>query len=322
MITKKVAFLHDVISMRGSCVAIVDYAHYMKTRWLIDVVYITKPDNYTQDAYDWIAKTFTILTYNTRDDMETILQQQQCDLLYVLKYGLNDNIYSVKVKTIIHCVFDMSEAHGDLYVGVSKTLAEKFNKQCFIPHMVSLQKNTADNFRQEYNIPHDALVFGRHGGTDTLNLDWFFPFVYDFIKQHPNIYFIFMTWPIQPDIPPINNIIHIPCTSEQSIKQKFISTCDAMIVPETLGHTFGLSIAEFSLYEKPIIYYKSPIVWNTAHIEQLEQNGNTLCFQHPDELKNLLTTFKTHKSPNAYKEFSPDSVMKIFKQYIKELETR
>ena len=68
----------------------------------------------------------------------------------------------------------MTDPHGDVYAAVSETLAKKFQKTLFVPHMIGLppaiDKN--DNLRKTLNIPEDATVFGRHGGQDTFNLQF------------------------------------------------------------------------------------------------------------------------------------------------------
>ena len=43
--------------------------------------------------------------------------------------------------TCVHCVFDLSEPHGDIYAAVSETLAKKYNKTVFVPHMSIFQPN-------------------------------------------------------------------------------------------------------------------------------------------------------------------------------------
>ena len=51
----------------------------------------------------------------------------------------------------------------------------------------------------------------------------------------------------------MKNIIHLEKIINLENKVKFINTCDAMIHARTEGETFGLSIGEFSIKNKPII---------------------------------------------------------------------
>ena len=54
-------------------------------------------------------------------------------------------------------------------------------------------------------------------------------------------------------------------------KVEFINTCDAMLHARYIGESFGLSCAEFSVRNKPIITYeKSP---ERNHIDTLGEKG-------------------------------------------------
>lgn len=85
-----------------------------------------------------------------------------------------------------------------------------------------------------------------------------------------------------------------------------------MIVPETLGHTFGISVGEFSVHNKPVLCYNHN-VWNTSHIDILGDKG--IYFQSKDQLRELLTGFsKDSKGDyNAYRDYNPNRVMKQFR---------
>src|SRR5690606_1716942 len=104
--------------------------------------------------------------------------------------------------------------------------------------------------------PNNAIVFGRHGGIDTFNLQFCKSLISQIVREYPLIYFVFLNalaWDSHP------NIIILPPTTDLDEKRKFICTCDAMIVPETLGHTFGMSVAEFSIHNKPVLCYNGHV---------------------------------------------------------------
>jgi hypothetical protein len=103
-------------------------------------------------------------------------------------------------------------------------------------------------------------------------------------------------------------------------KNKFIQTCDAHIECGSMGHSFGLAIAEFSVNNKPIIAYlghkNNSQIWNDSHIKILGDKG--IYFSDEKDFYHIITNFDPeeykNKDVNAYKKYSPENVMKIFKE--------
>ena len=98
-------------------------------------------------------------------------------------------------------------------------------------------------------------------------------------------------------------------------KVAFINTCDAMIHAQHLGETFGLSIAEFSSKNKPIISLKG----GTANIGHVHLLGNkALWYTSKDSFLKIILNFnKIDYSKfdwNAYRDYNPVNVMNIFKK--------
>jgi len=112
--------------------------------------------------------------------------------------------------------------------------------------------------------------------------------------------------------PKLQNIIHLNQNIDVNYKVKFINTCDAMLWARSDGETFGLSIGEFSTKNKPIICTTG---LNNAHLEILK---NKAIIYDQCTLKNILISFDKNieytKDWNAYYEYTPDNVMKIFKK--------
>jgi hypothetical protein len=310
----KIAFHTPSIDVRGTCVALYDYANYNELLLNNNSIIITPylglniSDNI---AINKFKNRFNIYYYNTLDDLEKILKNNNVNILYTIKYGKNDGIYSKNIKTIIHCVFDMTDKHGDIYAGVSKTLANKFNSNLYVPHMISLQPSNECNLRDILNIPKNAIVYGRHGGMDTFNLKFAYNSIIRTLKDNKNIYFIFINTPCYFAHSHIYYIYQI-CSEKE--KNRFISTCDAYIECGTMGHTFGLSIAEFSIHNKPVIAYNGDDILNKAHIDILGDKG--IYYKTEDELYNILTNFipENYKFDYSklYDEYKPEKVMKKF----------
>ena len=309
-----VAFHDPVICIRGSSVALYDYADHNEKILGNRSIILTPADGLQKadplGVNKYIAR-FQIFVYQNKEDMEAILQEEKCSVLYCIKYGKNDGFYSEKTKTVVHCVFDMSEPHGNVYAGVSKTLAEKYGKKEFVPHMVSLVPSvTRANLRETLRIPEEAIVFGRYGGMDTFNIRFCWDVISKVLKDRKDIYFLFINTPREVVH---DRVIHLPKISSDTEKNLFICTCDAHLECGTMGHTFGLAMGEFSVNNKPIIAYGGP-TWNNAHKEIL--GNNAIYFQTPEDFEKILREFTPSdyngKDLNFYKEYSPENVMKQF----------
>lgn len=306
----KIAFVINMFDLRGTCVAAYDYAYYLKKLYNHNSVFIANISTVHKEDKK-VVKKFSELSsvkYYTYDIDECT---HDCDLVYIIKYGKNDSIVSKKVKTVIHCVFDLSEPHGDVYAAVSSTLASKFGKTEFVPHMIGLcPSETKENMRKQLGIPQDAVVFGRHGGQDTFDLAFVKSAITNVVHNNSNVYFIFVNTPKFYDHP---NIIHIDSIVDLNEKNKFICSCDAMIHAQSLGETFGIAIGEFSVNNKPIITFGGP-VWNDNHRKIL--GDRALLYHDEDECYNLLSTFDPKmyecKDNNCYSDYSPKKVTKQF----------
>jgi hypothetical protein len=304
-----------MICVRGTSIATYDYADYNE-RILGNksVIVIPKSSIFKNDVLAVVkfAKRFPIRVH---DDLDTLLEKENCDMLYCLKYGTNDGILSKKCKNLVHCVFDMSEPHGDVYAGVSEAMARKFGKTLFVPHMVGLSPSkNGENLREKLGIPKHGIVFGRYGGMDTFNLEFCMSVISRLVNERKDMYFLFINTFEFYKHP---QIFYLPKITSENDKNKFIQTCDAHLECGYLGHSFGLAIGENSVNNKPIIAYRPEppnTLWNTAHLEILGENG--LYFKDENEFYKLLNEFEPkryqNRDMNFYKDYSPEKIMEIF----------
>lgn len=310
----KIAFHIPLVDVRGTSVASYDYAHYNEVLLGNKSIIISPLDmlcKCDEIALKRFKERFDLRFYANLNELEQTIHD--CDVLYVIKYGKRDGVESKRIRTVIHCVFDMTEPHGTVYAGVSRTLAAKFNQTLHVPHMIGLPPNyTKENMRKSLGIPEHARVFGRYGGMDTFNLFFAYQVIQKVAQAYPNdIFFLFANTPKFCDE---SNVIHIDKIVSDYDKSRFINTCDAHLECGSLGHTFGLAMGEFSVNNKPIIAFLGP-VWNTAHYEILQNKA--IYFSGPEDFEKILVTFSPKewesKDNNAYRDFSPERVMQIFK---------
>lgn len=310
----RIAFHTPAIDVRGTCTALYDYAYYNETLLGNKSLIITaKSGNHDEEAIFKFGKRFQILYYNNISQLDQILSDHMCDVLYAIKYGTRDGVESSRVKTVIHCVFDMTEPHGDVYAGVSDTLAKKFGKTTFVPHMIGLKpSSTGENMRKSLNIPEAATVFGRHGGLDTWNMPSTNQAIIRALNNRSDIYFIFVNTPRFYKHP---RIIYLDKIVDIDEKNRFICSCDAMIQAGTMGETFGLSIGEFSVNNKVIISFGGN-VWNDNYKKILRDKA--IWYTCENSCYNILVNFEKAKYENldlnCYKEYTPALVMDIFRR--------
>jgi glycosyltransferase involved in cell wall biosynthesis len=176
--------------------------------------------------------------------------------------------------------------------------------------MINVPKHNED-MRNQLNIPADAVVFGGYGGSDSFSIPFVHHVVYEIAKNNPNIYFLFANF--HRFCPYLPNIIHLPMITDLHEKAKFINTTDAMLWARTYGETFGIAIGEFSSLNKPVICMN---IGYPAHIQLLGEKA--ILYHGPDDLHDILLHFNPEvertKDWNAYRDYTPEKVMQIFKK--------
>lgn len=314
--TKVIAFHDNCLCERGTTVSIYNYAHYNETLLGNNsiILYDKNHPNNIPEVIEMFSNRFRIYGYDNWSEVDEILKRESCHILYLIKSGEADNKLSNVCKNVVHCVFNTSCQQGDVYARISDSVGDR--NYPVVPHIVDLadHNNTNNNnqtmpMRKALNIPDDAIVFGRHGGFHQFDIKYVQDCVYNVAKTHPNIWFLFVnTAKFCEDLP---NIIHINKIIDVGIKTAFINSCDAMIWGRSDGETFGLSIAEFSIKNKPVIATKCG---NKAHVEILKDTA--YWYTDYNSLETILTGFDKlavlQRDWNMYKEYSPEIVMKQF----------
>lgn len=244
-------------------------------------------------------------------------REKSINVIYTLIDGLTTNELNFNnkrlwdgIKTVEHLVFGGNITSADIIAFVSQELQQRTKINIpVVPHIVTLPKPADIDVREKLGIPKDALVIGRHGGYETFDIR----FVKNIIKEHviwfPNTHYIFMNT----DRFINNERVHfIPGTANQRAVSSFIKACDCMIHARTRGETFGLSVAEFSFYNKPVITYGKSVERN--HLELLKEHA--LVYNNEEDLRQILRqlpkTLEQKKDWRAYREYSQERIMKAF----------
>lgn len=309
---KRIAFHANQLGLRGTEVALYDYARYneeiLQNESLI-ISYKNSPGNHTE-AIKKFTERFKVHLYEDFSKVDRYIEKNGVDVLYLIKSGEFDGRISDVCRSVVHVVFRVYEPHGHVYAYVSEWLSKTLTggKSPYVPHMVILP-DIEDNYRDDLAIPPHAVVFGRYGGSQNFDIPFVRRLVYEIAESYKHIYFLFMN--TDKFCPDMGNIIHLNGTSDLKAKAAFINTCDAMLHAGSMGETFGLAVAEFSIKNKPVITWSD--CEEKAHLEILKEKG--IYYRGYEDLKYILLNFNKDKTGDwdAYGDrFSPEVVMRRF----------
>jgi GR25 family glycosyltransferase involved in LPS biosynthesis len=351
----QVAFDVQHFSVRGTEVAIYDYAHYNETilgnkSIVVCRRGVTGHPAHSNEIHQKFAKRFEIVEFNGKHEgLLEIFRNRGINVWYQLRGG-NRNPDDTEihwsfsgVNRIVHCVFLLDKPYGNVYLPISSSvyvsgqnteMMQRLNH--YIPHVVDcfcftspnemeIQKTNRSNFRMKFQIPEDALVLGRHGGRETFDL----PFVWEAIPeilQDQKIYMVL----VHTDIPESmknfksTQLIVIESIVSKQDKLEFLDGCDVLLHARAAGETFGLAVAEFAARGKLVLTntaMSSPF-FDFHH--QILQNrafyySNKTTLLSQIHILKSLPTHELQKRQNetrtAYLPFAPESVMNLFKKH-------
>ena len=311
----KIAFHDNALSLRGTTVAIYDWAYWTRHYLGVDPIIMYNGKNQFNDAgvIEKFSKEFPVFSYDDKSEIDTILSKNNCDAFLMEKGGKPDGIISTVAKNSVNAISicSVSDIHGDVYAMGSKWLSKITDYQIpYVPYMVHLPDVEGD-MREELSIPKDALVFGRNGGWETFDLPFVKKAIEQVLSERSDIWFVFQF--TQPFIEH-ERVIHLPGSSDMNTKVKFINTCDVMLHARQVGESFGLSCAEFSIRNKPIItYLNSP---ERNHIDTLGEKG--IYFETESDILHILRNLDKEEINslewNCYQDYTPEKVSQKFKE--------
>jgi hypothetical protein len=312
----KIAFHDNSLSLRGTTVAIYDWAYWTREYLNVDPIIMypsTHPAN-SIDVLEKFEKEFPVFSYDNNNEIDDILTKNECEYFLMEKGGSPDGVISSVSKNLVNAIsgnWNSDWIHGDVYAMGSKWLSKITNYTVpYVPYIVHVPEVESD-MREELSIPKDDLVLGRNGGWETFDLPFVKQAIQQVLEERSDIWFLFQF--TQPFIEH-ERVIYLPGSSNMNTKVEFINTCDAMLHARYIGESFGLSCAEFSVRNKPIITYeKSP---ERNHIDTLGEKG--IYYENYSEifhiLKNLDKKEINSLEWNCYQEYSPKNVVSKFEE--------
>lgn len=312
---KTIAFHDNNLSLRGSSIALYNYADYNEKILGGKSIIMAKPDDKLNQAKQKFEDRFpTHYGWWNDSDLDNFMSEYNVDYFYSIRAGnKSDGSITHKVPSLIHVVFRINDPHGSKYAYTSDWLAKDqgYNpEQSAVPLIVEKLPTPIHNLREQLGIPKHTTVFGCYGGATEFNIGFVHKAIIDTVKTRKDIIFLFMN--INPFTTNHEQIIHLQGTYDLIKKSEFVNACDAMIHARFGGETFGLACAEFALENKPVITYG--LSGESNHIEILDKKG--IYYSTYDELFDILNNlskykiFEDYHSP--YLKFSPEIIMEKF----------
>ncbi len=309
----KIALHDNILSIRGTTVALYDYAYYLKYLYGYECIIIYNK-NYKENDEGVklkMLKEFNVFGYFDKSEIDKILIDEKCDYFFTIKGGKYDGVISTVCKNLIMAVsanISRSDIHGDKYFVCSPWLS-KITGIDYVPHMINLPDVDGD-LRSELSIPTDSIVFGRNGGYDTFDIEFAKDVIRDILSLKNNYYFLFQN---TEKFIEHERCIFLDSNADLNFKVKFINTCDAHLHARKLGESFGLTCGEFSIKNKPVITWNGSIERN--HIDTLEEKA--LLYNNYEDLMSVLLNFDKNKfiNWNCYQEYLPEKVINRFVKF-------
>lgn len=314
----KVGFYSSHLCLRGTTVAIYDYARYNQEILGNESVVFYDPMNSHNDPgvinrFKSLCEVVALDGIYSQAALESQIESKKVSAAYIIKGGYKkDSVTPTNCKSLIHAISmaPPSEIHGDVWAYASYWLRNACSQGTsvpVVPYMVNLPEIEED-MRLDLGIPKEALVFGRHGGLDTWNIHFADQVVMAALRARDDLYFLFQNTAVSFSHP---RVIHLPTTSDTLEKTRFINTCNAMIHARHEGESFGLACAEFSIRDKPILTWGGSR--ERSHLEILGEKAHV--YHSPQEMLDMIVNFtRKHHDYNCYREYSPQNVMSIFKK--------
>ena len=316
----KIAFHANELCLRGTGVALYDYAKYNEEILGNESIIIHQGNLQTNNSevVDKFKRRFNVFSYSDFGEVDKILEEESVYATYMIKAGHVDGKSPNVGKTWVHCVFKHNDPHGDKYAYVSEWLsnAASRGKHSFVPHIIDLPQPNED-LREELGIPKNATVFGRHGDLSMFTACNVRNIVKEVVSERKDIYFLFMNVDGNKIFSEDHeNVIYLSPTSELQRKSNFINCCDAMIHNGIWGETFGCSVAEFLFFDKPVLSWRGGD--GQAHVDMMGEHA--LWYNNEDELRDMLLSFDKNKYKNTgvfkklVESYSPEKVMRKFEE--------
>ena len=136
----KIAFWDNCLSERGTTVAMYNYAYYNQTilgNESIIMYNITRKET-DSSVVEMFKKHFEVIGVSDFNMVDSILIDKNVDIFYITKAGEWEGQISQVRKTVVHCVFNYLQPHGNVYAGISNWIGGNYMNHQIVPYIVDL----------------------------------------------------------------------------------------------------------------------------------------------------------------------------------------
>eukprot|EP00668_Euglena_longa_P019711 GGOE01024501.1.p1 GENE.GGOE01024501.1~~GGOE01024501.1.p1 ORF type:complete len:402 (-),score=71.42 GGOE01024501.1:130-1335(-) len=277
--------------------------------------------------------------------MVDAVHRLQCHNVYALKRGGPNNEPRVpesliRVPFSAHAVFNFGGIHGTSYAAIGKQLADsECPNGATVPHMVypHQRRNSSSPFedlRRRFGVKETDHLLCRHGGRDTFDIDFVRDSIPSLLDEFPTLHLLLMNTnrqlrrrsPKRPAPGTGENASHsdflqdhprlhfLDARVDDKGRLEYFEACDGMLHARGEGETFGLSVAEMSVHNRPVITSTSGA---QEHIRIL--GNRSFVYSDPSSLRKRIQEVLSIPRPellakdwNAYRMFMPQPVMQAF----------
>jgi hypothetical protein len=307
----RVSFDGGPLNERGVAVALYDYA--LNARRLLGVEAVVLHDaSGTVDA-DQVARfeaAFPVRAYRNDAERAQWLDAERIDVAYALKTKRPRYPLSPRGRTVVHEVFRFFDPHGDAYAYISPWLAQAAaaGRYPAVPHIVDPPPPRGD-LRAEFGVPRDALVVGRHGGPDQLNVPFVAAALEAALAARPDLWVMLLnTAPLLRH----ERVIHVPRAPDRERVADFVASCDVGLNARLGGEAFGLAIAEFLAQDKPVLVWEGGR--DRHHLALVDDPA--FRFRTREDLTRALVRFEPRPGQGRWRRqvapFAPEAVTEVF----------
>lgn len=307
----QIGFQAGALNERGMSVALFDYARGVQKCLGHEAVVFHSEAKSAPAVVEKFSKELRLVAMPVDQDPLRFTESYSLNFCYYIRDGRTDQLNVAAERSGVHAVFRHFDPHGDVYAYVSDWMSDWMTggKAPSVPHIVDLPEATGD-MRAELGLDRDAFVVGRYGGFDQFNLEFAHLAVREALQQRSNLHFLFVNTDAFIEHP---RVIFLPPIVEPIEKTRFIATCDAGLNAKKIGESFGLAIAEFLMFGKPVFSWAGGMDQNHVAMSPRKE----WIYRTRRELVRLLVDF----SPSAkdgdvarqsVEQYRPEPVMARF----------
>ncbi len=307
----RVSFDGGRLNERGVAVALYDYAHH--ARRLLGVEPVVLHDASGPVDADQVARfeaAFPVRAYRGDAERAQWIEDERIDVAYVLKATRPRYPLAPRGRTVVHEVFRFFDPHGDAYAYISPWLAEAAAAGLYpsVPHIVDPPAPRGD-LRAEFGVPREAVVVGRHGGSDQLNVPFVAAAIEAALATRPDLWVMLLnTAPLLRH----ERVIHVPRAPDRQRVADFVASCDVGLNARLGGEAFGLAIAEFQAQDKPVFVWEGGR--DRHHLALVDDPA--FRFRTREDLTRALIGFEPKPGQGRWRSrvapFAPEAVMENF----------